>query len=216
MHKPYIVGITGGSGSGKTTILNKLSAGYSKKEMCIISLDNYYKPRSQQSYDENGVQNFDLFDSIDSTAFLRDIITLIGGESITREEYVFNNHLAEPGSITIEPAPVMILEGLFIMHMKDLKRLIDLKIFIEAKDGLKIIRRIKRDQTERNYPLEDVLYRYEAHVLPSYEKYILPYKHDVDMIINNNENTDAVVRILRNHFDHIIQKQYDKLTNLES
>jgi len=206
MHKPYIVGITGGSGSGKTSFLKKLSDGYTSEEVCIISMDNYYKPRNQQVYDENGVQNFDLFDSIDVNSFFKDIIRLISGESIERDEYVFNNSAAEPGKITIIPAPIMILEGLFIMHMKDLKSLLDLKVFVEAKDALKIIRRIKRDQSERNYPLDDVLYRYESHVLPSYEKYILPYKNDVDIIINNNDDTSAILNILRNHFDLVIEQ----------
>lgn len=204
MYKPYIVGITGGSGSGKTTFLKSLSEGYSAEEVCILSMDNYYKPRTQQVYDENGVQNFDLVESIDTQAFFNDIIRLVSGETIVQEEYTFNNSLADVEMITIKPAPVMILEGLFIMHMKDLRSLLDLKIYIEAKDALKIIRRIKRDQSERNYPLEDVLYRYESHVLPSYEKYIFPYKNDVDIIINNNGNTDAVLNILRNHFDVII------------
>ena len=204
MYKPYIVGITGGSGSGKTTFLKSLSEGYSAEEVCILSMDNYYKPRTQQVYDENGDQNFDLVESIDTQAFFNDIIRLVSGETIVQEEYTFNNSLADVEMITIKPAPVMILEGLFIMHMKDLRSLLDLKIYIEAKDALKIIRRIKRDQSERNYPLEDVLYRYESHVLPSYEKYIFPYKNDVDIIINNNGNTDAVLNILRNHFDVII------------
>ncbi len=206
MYKPYIVGITGGSGSGKTTFLRNLSEGYSAEEVCILSMDNYYKPRTQQVYDENGVQNFDLVDSIDTQTFFKDIIRLVSGETIVKEEYTFNNSLADADMITIKPAPVMILEGLFVMHMKDLRSLLDLKIYIEAKDALKIIRRIKRDQTERNYPLEDVLYRYESHVLPSYEKYIFPYKNDVDIIINNNGNTDAILKILRNHFDIIIEQ----------
>lgn len=148
MYKPYIVGITGGSGSGKTTFLKSLSEGYSAEEVCILSMDNYYKPRTQQVYDENGVQNFDLVESIDTQAFFNDIIRLVSGETIVQEEYTFNNSLADVEMITIKPAPVMILEGLFIMHMKDLRSLLDLKIYIEAKDALKIIRRIKRDQSE--------------------------------------------------------------------
>ncbi len=206
MYKPYIVGITGGSGSGKTTFLKKLSEGYTASEVCILSMDNYYKPRTQQVFDENGVQNFDLLESIDMNSFFKDIVRLISGESIEKEEYTFNNSQAESRTITINPAPVMILEGLFIMHMKDLKALLDLKVYIEAKDALKIIRRIKRDQNERNYPLDDVLYRYESHVLPSYEKYIFPYRNDVDIIINNNGNTEAILQILRNQFDILIER----------
>ncbi|MCO6460744.1 MAG: uridine kinase [Saprospiraceae bacterium] len=206
MYKPYIVGITGGSGSGKTTFLRKLSESYSSKEICVLSMDNYYKPRTQQVFDENGVQNFDMVESIDTQSFFKDIVRLISGETIEKEEYTFNNSQVKPRIIHIAPAPIMILEGLFIMHMKDLRSLLDLKVYIEAKDALKIIRRIKRDQNERNYPLEDVLYRYESHVLPSYENYIFPYRNDVDIIVNNNGNTDAVLKILRNHFDILIEQ----------
>lgn len=203
-NKPYLIGITGGSGSGKTTFLNKLAHGYGSDQVAVISMDNYYFPRTNQVYDENGVQNFDLFDSIDTRSFYQDILALLNGEVLERNEYTFNNKLAENKTIQFKAAPVMLLEGLFVMHMPELKALLDLKIYVEAKDGIKIIRRIKRDQFERNYPVEDVLYRYEAHVLPSYEKYILPYKNEVDIIVNNNTNTDAVINILRHHFDRIL------------
>ena len=183
MFEPYVIGITGGSGSGKTSILQRLSEGFEPNELSILLMDNYYKDRDEQEYDENGVQNFDLFSSIDTDSFLSDILEVKSGKTIIREEYGFNNYNFVAKELTILPAPIIIIEGIFLFHIDDLIPHLDLKIFVEAKDAVKIIRRIKRDRLERNYPLDDVLYRYESHVLPAYEKFIAPYKDIADIVL---------------------------------
>lgn len=193
MNKPFIVGITGGSGSGKTTFLKEIEAKFSKEEICIISQDEYYKPREEQFVDSEGVQNFDLPSSIDDVKFAADLQRLINGETVTKEEYTFNNDLAEPKMLTFKPTKVIIVEGIFIFHYLLISKLLDFKIYIDARDDLKIIRRIKRDQLERNYPLEDVLYRYEHHVTPAYEKFIKPYKPAANVIINNHEDFNSAL-----------------------
>ena len=184
----YIIGISGGSGSGKTTFIRHLKESFTEEEVCFISLDNYYLPREEQYTDPQGVQNFDLPQSIKSDELLNDIQKIKQGEDICKKEYVFNNELAVAKEIKIKPAKLIIIEGLFIYHYESLKDIFDLKLYIHAKENLKLIRRIKRDRTERNYPVEDVMYRYEHHVMPAYEKYIKAYKEDADIIINNNKD----------------------------
>lgn len=186
-NRPLLIGITGGSGSGKTTFIEQLRANFSAEEVCIISQDDYYRPRTEQRVDAQGVTNFDLPRAIDKKAFRRDIERLRRGETVTREEYTFNNAEKAPRLLTFRPAPVIIAEGLFVFHYKKIKRLIDLKVFLDAKENLKVIRRIRRDRVERNYPLDDVLYRYEHHVLPTFEQYIGPYRAEADIVINNNQ-----------------------------
>lgn len=186
MKKTIIIGISGGSGSGKTSFIRSLRASFPESALCIISQDDYYKPREQQQQDENGIKNFDLPESIDLEAFLFDIRHLKNGEVIHRKEYNFNNELASPKMVTFKPAPVLVIEGLFVFHVKEIFEMLDLSIIINAKPSDKIIRRILRDQQERNYPLEDVLYRYKHHVMPSFERYIEPHMDNVDLIINNN------------------------------
>lgn len=196
MTKPFIIGITGGSGSGKTTILKKIRERFDLDKVCIVSQDDYYRPREEQETDHEGFQNFDLPKSIDKKAFYNDLEKLSNGESIQRQEYVFNNKEAVPKMLTFNPAPVIVVEGLFVLHYRKIRRLLDLKVYVHAKENLKVIRRIKRDRIERGYPLEDVLYRYEHHVLPSFEKYVLPYMEVADIVVNNNETFDNGLEVL--------------------
>jgi uridine kinase len=184
--KPFIIGISGGSGSGKTTFVKELAASFSPEQVCILSQDNYYKPREEQVTDNTGEKNFDLPESFKEEEYHQDVLRLLNGEDVVLKEYTYNNPLAEPKLVTYKAAPVVIIEGIFVFHFADVSRLMDLKIFIDADEHIKLIRRIQRDKIERNYPLEDVLYRYQHHVFPSYEKFILPYKTACDIVINNN------------------------------
>ena len=196
MKESYVIGIAGGSGSGKTTFIKQLKARFSKDEICVISQDNYYKSRDEQEMDAKGIKNFDLPSSLNLDEYLADINRLSQGESVQRLEYTFNNELKDPGMIALDPAPIIIAEGLFVFCNESLKKVYNLKIMIEATDDKKIIRRIKRDRIERNYPLEDVLYRYEHHVVPSYFQYIEPHMQDADIIINNNESFNEGLDVL--------------------
>lgn len=193
---PFIIGITGGSASGKTLFLTHLLRSFNSDQICIISQDNYYLPRDQQPKDENNVSNFDTPQSIDFDAYINDIDALVKGNPVSREEYTFNNPGVKPKILRFEPAPVIIVEGIFVFYNKKLSNLLDLKIFIDAKDHIKLKRRIIRDKEERGYDLDDVLYRYERHVNPTFEKYILPYIHDSDLVIPNNENFDRALDVL--------------------
>ena len=193
MKTPYIIGITGGSGSGKTRFLNSLLDQFNSDQVCLVSQDNYYKERDEQPTDEKGVKNFDLPDSIDFEAYKNDILALKAGKLVNRQEYTFNNPSSTPKEIELKPAPVMVVEGLFVLYYKEIADVLDLKVFIEAKDYLKLKRRIIRDDIERGYDLNDVLYRYEHHVMPTYDKYIKPYKLDADIIIPNHTSfTEAL------------------------
>ncbi len=205
--KPFIIGITGGSGSGKTTFISKIQESFSDDKVCVISQDNYYRPREEQMQDDEGIENFDLPGAVDHIAFCQDLQQIITGKTVERLEYTFNNDLVVPKMIVYHAAPVLIVEGVFVLHVPEIRELLDLKMFIHAKDNLKIIRRIKRDQIERNYPLDDVLYRYQYHVTPTYEKYIRPYAEESDIVINNNRDFKMALSVvkgfLKNHLREI-------------
>lgn len=196
MKKPFVVGITGGSASGKTLFLTSLMKSFRPEDICLVSQDNYYRPRHLQPKDENGVENFDLPDSIDFEAYARDIEKLHSGERVERKEYTFNNADKEPQMLTFEPSPVIVVEGIFVFYFPELAKQLDLKVFIDAKDYVKLKRRIIRDKEERGYDLDDVLYRYEKHVAPTYERYIEPFKEDADIIIPNNTHFEKGLDVL--------------------
>ena len=204
MRKPFLIGITGGSGSGKTTFIHQLREGLSDDQICYLSMDDYYVPLHQQKVDKNGVHNFDRPKAINRREFHRDLQRLRAGKTVRRPEYTFNNETAEPRLLVFRPAPIIIVEGLFVFHYKEVRKLLDLKLFLHAKDNLKVVRRIKRDRVERNYPLEDVLYRYEHHVLPSYEKYIEPYQGKADLIVNNNTDFSMGLRVVRGFVETVL------------
>jgi uridine kinase len=197
MKKPFIVGITGGSASGKTLFLDKLLHSFEPGEVCLISQDNYYKPRHLQPIDDKGVHNFDTPQSIDFEQYAIDIQKLGNGETVFRQEYTFNNPNKKPKMLEFAPAPVVVVEGIFVLYYPELAKLLDLKIFIDAKEYIKLKRRIVRDKVERGYDLDDVLYRYENHVMPTYEKFIEPFKNDADLIVTNNRNFDRALDVIR-------------------
>lgn len=196
MTKPFTIGITGGSGSGKTFFLKSLEDRFTDQELCLISQDHYYHPREMQQHDDRGIKNFDLPESIDHKQFQLDLQTLKRGEVLKKKEYTFNNPNITPKILEFKPAPVIIAEGLFVQYFPDIEKELDLKIFIEAKDHVKLSRRIKRDNEERGYDLDDVLYRYENHVMPVYETLIKPLKHRADIVIPNNSHFNRALDFL--------------------
>jgi len=194
--QPYIIGITGGSASGKTFFMKCLIDSFPPEQVCRISQDNYYRPIHEIPRDENGVENFDLPETIDHHLFAEHIAVLRAGREVQQKEYTFNNPLIKPEILVFEPRPIIIVEGIFVLYFPDIARLIDLKIFVDAKEHVKIKRRIIRDNNERGYDLDDVLYRWEHHVAPTYDKYILPLRSEADMIINNNTRFDTGLDVL--------------------
>ena len=196
MKNPYLVGITGGSASGKTTFLRRLLAAFSEAQICLISQDNYYHPRERQLIDKAGVHNFDLPGSIDSEAYAADVLRISQGHEVRRPEYTFNNAAVTPRELVFRPAAIVVVEGIFVFHFEEIARLLDLKVYIDAQEHVKLHRRIVRDRDERGYDLADVLYRYTHHVAPTYEKFIAPYKHEADLVIPNNGGFDKGLAVL--------------------
>ncbi|MCP4456484.1 MAG: uridine kinase [Cytophagales bacterium] len=204
MSKPFVVGITGGSGSGKTHFLSQLMGKFSENEICLISQDNYYKKINEQEKDAIGVENFDLPSAIRKEDFHNDLVKLIEGNTVELTEYTFNNSHIEPARICLKPAPIIVVEGIFTLYYEEIKNLLDLKLFVEAPDFLMMKRRILRDGKERGYDIDDVLHRYEFHVMPTYRKYILPGRYEADFIIPNENNFDRALEVVTAHLRSLI------------
>jgi uridine kinase len=187
MSKPYVLGIAGGSGSGKTFFLKCFLEHFSTDEVSLVSQDDYYFPVAHNmTKEENKHYNFDLPSTIDHDHFEADIESLMNGQTILKKEYTFNNAVAVPKMLEIKPAPILIVEGLFILHFKKISETLDLKIFIEADDDIALQRRLKRDLIERGYSHDGVMYKWINHVVPAYKEFLLPYRDECDKVIANN------------------------------
>lgn len=206
MANPYIIGITGGSASGKTFFLHSLLSHFSSEEICLISQDNYYKEKKYVPRDTNGVFNFDLPESIDFKLYAEHIKMLKEGQFVTMNEYTFECDF-EPNIITLCPAPIIVVEGIFAFHDPVISKMLNLKVFIDAEEHVKIRRRIIRDTNERQYDLDSILYRWENHVAPTYERFIKPSKQDADIIVNNNKDFENGLKILSTYLRTILQTE---------
>jgi uridine kinase len=197
MNKPYIIGISGGSGSGKTFFLKCFLEHFTADEVSLVSQDDYYIPVAHNmTKEENKEYNFDLPSTIDHEHFQQDISKLLNKEAILKQEYTFNNPDAIPKMIEIKPAPILIVEGLFILHFKDISELLDLKVFIDADEDIALQRRLKRDLIERGYSHDDVMYKWINHVVPAYKEYLLPYKDECDRVITNNTHVAEDIMVI--------------------
>lgn len=204
---PYIVGICGGSGSGKTYFLNRLVESLGEDDLTLVSQDNYYKPREEQPRDSEGLINFDHPNSINLQNLTQDIQRIINGESFELLEYTFNNPNVTPKVFQIEPRPIIIIEGLFIYHLPELANLIDLKIFVEAAEYNRLIRRLRRDTTERGYSYESIMRDYEKFVAPMYKKYVEPTKKICDLIVPNHTHMDNALLAIIHHLRQMAKER---------
>jgi uridine kinase len=198
----FIIGITGGSGVGKTTLIKLLYEEF-KGKVSTFSLDNYYLPKEKQKKDANGVINFDLPTALDSENLEKDINSLIRGNSIKQPIYGFNNPESTGLFHTIEPKELLIIEGLYVMYYPFLRNVLDYSVYLSVDKKLQLERRLKRDMLERNYTKEDILYQWNNHVIPSYANHVHPFKEQSNLIITNNEQFDDNIHIL---MDKIHQK----------
>jgi uridine kinase len=202
--KPFIIGVAGGSGSGKTFFLKCFLHHFSSEEVSLISQDDYYRPMTEQAVDENGWINFDLPDGIDDKRLLHDLQLLMEGKSIEKKEYTFNTNEENAKLLNIVSAPIIIVEGLFVFHFQEIAKLFDLRIFMDADEEITLNRRITRDGVERGYTRDMVMYQWVNHVLPAYKEFLLPYKCTCDRVIMNNKHVaDDIIEVSQEISEHL-------------
>lgn len=193
--KPYVIGIAGGSGSGKTFFLKCFLHHFEPHEVTLISQDDYYIAANTKTQEENKLYNFDVPTAIDRDAFYGDVKSLLEGKTILKEEYTFNNPALTPKMLEIKPAPILIVEGLFIFHYSEVDALLDERIFLAADEEIALKRRLRRDLIERGYFEEDVRYKWVNHVVPAYNEFLVPYRDSCDrIIINDTDDPENIIR----------------------
>lgn len=192
-----ILGIAGGTGCGKTTVVNQIVEELQKDDVEVISQDSYYKDTSHLTYEERVKINFDHPKSIDFDLLVSHLKDLKKGKSIAQPIYSFKDHNRTGESIAINPKKVMIVEGILILAHPEIRELFDIKIFVHADSDERLIRRLKRDIAERGRDLDEVLLRYQTTLKPMHQQFIEPTKEFADIIIPNNKYNTVAVNIVQ-------------------
>jgi len=192
-----IIGIAGGTGCGKTTVVNTILNKLPEGEVGVISQDSYYKDTSHLSYDERVKINFDHPRSIDFELLENHLKELKKGNSIDQPVYSFVKHNRTGDTINTKPRKVMIVEGILILSHAEIRELFDIKIFVHADSDERLIRRLKRDITERGRDINEVLTRYQNTLKPMHQQFIEPMKEYADIIIPNNKYNTVAVDIVK-------------------
>jgi uridine kinase len=199
-----IIGIAGGTGSGKTTVVQQIMNELPETEVGIISQDSYYKETNGMTYEERCNINFDHPRAIDFELLVQHLKELKKGKVIDQPVYSFVTHNRTDDTVTTHPRKVMIVEGILILTNQELREMFDIKVFVHADSDERLIRRLKRDIAERGRDMEEVLNRYQTTLKPMHQQFIEPTKAFADIIIPN-DNIAKSYRIIR-AFRHIHRK----------
>jgi uridine kinase len=192
-----IIGIAGGTGSGKTTVVQQIVTELPKDEVCIISQDSYYKDTSHLTYEERVKINFDHPNSIDFDLLVNHLETLRKGNSFEQPVYSFIDHNRTGETVTTHPKKVIIVEGILILTHPKIREMFDIKVYVHADSDERLIRRLKRDIAERGRDIKEVLKRYQTTLKPMHQQFIEPTKEFADIIIPTNRYNTVAVNLIR-------------------
>ncbi|WP_337883209.1 uridine kinase [Chromobacterium haemolyticum] len=192
MTTPFIIGVAGGSGSGKTTVTNQVLETIGSEMAAVIIQDYYYRDQSHLTFEQRLATNYDHPQAFDWPLLIEHIDDLRNGRAIEMPVYDFANHTRAEETITIQPAPVIVIEGLFPLYDAALRDMMSLKIFVDTDSDVRFIRRLKRDITERGRTTDSVIEQYLATVRPMHNQFIEPTKRFADVILPHGANDPAV------------------------
>lgn len=198
-----LIGIAGGTGSGKTTLANKLIDSFGDDEVSVLRHDNYYKRHDEMNYEERSRLNYDHPDAFDTELLCEHIKALKAGEAASMPVYDYSQHNRSKETILVKPAPVIVLEGILIFAEPKLCELMDIKVFVDTDADVRILRRIVRDVKNRGRSLDSVICQYLTTVKPMHEQFVEPSKRRADIIIpEGGENVvalDMLIERVRRH-----------------
>lgn len=201
MHKPLVVGVAGGSGSGKTTVVNYICEEFADDNILRLEHDSYYRELKHLPFEERVKQNFDHPSSLETELLIRHVKALMEGYTVEVPVYDFEAHTRKEETITAAPTKVILVDGILIFSEPELLKLMDVKIFVDTDDDVRLLRRLKRDLEERGRSIESVIEQYEKFVRPMHLEFVEPSKRYADIIIprggKNKVALDMVSALIR-------------------
>ena len=199
-----IIGIAGGSGSGKTTVVKRIAKALPPQSVAVVPLDSYYNDTTELTPEERKQINFDHPDAFDWKLLTEQIKKLKNGEAIEQPTYSYIESNRQKETIHVEPKPVIIIEGIMTLHYKKLRDMMDLKIFVDTDSDVRLIRNIRRDVVERGRTVDMVLDRYEKVLKPMHEQFIEPTKKFADIIVPQGGENRTGINILKTYIEGIV------------
>ena len=204
MENSLVIGIAGGSGSGKTTLLKNIIQTFGPA-ITVISHDNYYKRHDEMTYEERCKLNYDEPDALETDLMVKQLQQLRSGQEILCPVYDFTVHNRSDEAILIKPERVIIVEGILIFENEDLRKLMDIKIFVDADADIRICRRIKRDVNKRGRSLESVITQYQETVKPMHEKYVEPSKKYADIVVPEGGKNLVALAMIQGYISRYLE-----------
>jgi uridine kinase len=189
---PFVIGVAGGSGSGKSTVTQQVLASFGSEMVSVVMQDDYYLDQSHLTPEVRRKTNYDHPDAFDWPLLRQQVHALRSGETIAMPEYDFTIDNRSTRTIPVKPAPVIVIEGLFALYDEDLRQMMSLKIFVDTASDVRFIRRLQRDIAERGRSVDSVVNQYLETVRPMYKQFIEPTRRNADVILPHGANGPAV------------------------
>lgn len=196
MKRPVVIGVTGGSGSGKTTVSNEIFERLAGESMVMLPQDAYYNDQTDMPMDERKQVNYDHPDAFDTDLLVEQLKQLIDGHAIEQPTYNYADYNRAPETVTIEPANVIIVEGVLLFVEEALRDLLDIKIYVDTDDDIRFIRRMQRDVEERGRTIDSVVNQYMETVKPMYHQFIEPTKRYADIILPEGGQNEVGINMI--------------------
>lgn len=203
MEKVIIVGVAGGSASGKSTVVREISKRFGN-QVEVINHDDYYNDQAEMPMEERYLQNYDHPDAYETNRLIRDIRKLKAGESIERPQYDYTRYTRAADTALTQPKKVIILEGILVLENKELRNLMDIKIYVDTDSDERLMRRLSRDIVERGRTVDSVLAQYRKTVKPMHEQYVEPSKKYADIILPRGGENKIGLEIILKHLESCI------------
>lgn len=194
--KPRIIAVAGGSGSGKTTLVGRLMKALGERDILVLQLDHYYNDLSTLPMSERDRKNFDHPDAFDTKVLAAQLKALADGKTIDRPTYDFATHSRTKEVKKLNPEPVILLDGILALHWPEVRELLDLAIFVDVDDDVRIIRRLKRDVSERGRTIDSVITQYLATVKSMHDTYCAPQRDVADIVVRWMDYNDSAVAMI--------------------
>ena len=206
MNSGILIGVAGGSGSGKTLVARRLFEELGSDKVIIIQEDSYYKDLSHLEFEKRKKCNFDHPDAFDEKLILSQLKDLINGKYINHPIYDFTKHTRKKKTKRIGNHIIIILEGILVLHSSELRDIMDIKVYVDTDDDIRLIRRLKRDIKERERSMESIIKQYEESVRPMHLQFVEPSKRYADIIIPDGGHNDVAVDILKTKIQALLRE----------